>query len=54
MATTKKPSAKPAAPIRATNDSLASQRSNSASAIVMLPEVRLTSDAGSKRKPTRR
>jgi hypothetical protein len=50
MATSKKPAAKSAVVIRASKDAFAGQRSNSASAIVMGPEIRLTSEAGSKRK----
>ena len=53
MVNTKSPAAKPSTTIRAGKDSAANHRSNSASAIVMGPEVRLTSESG-RRVGTRR
>ena len=48
MVNTKSPAAKPSVAIRAGKDSTASHRSNSASAIVMGPEARLTSEPARK------
>jgi hypothetical protein len=54
MANTKTPTVKPSSLIRAGKDSAASQRSNSASAIVMGPEVRLKADATPRRGTSRK
>jgi hypothetical protein len=54
MANTKTPAVKPSVMIRAGKDSAAGQRSNSASAIVMGPEVRLKADSTPKRGTSRK